>query len=380
VLLLQSDQSELRVMADGWVMEGKAPELVLGDEWRQRRLSAAGLEQLLATVDAAALPNCTADANGAVQELTVVRSGKPIFSARTGSPGHRTPNPAERLSLHHLMEQLADVDALIAPEHWIGPQWQPYPPNWMVSILFDPGRYRQCQNRGLGPCTSSGVEIELPGGTDLLTFGDPQEGGEVPARCGLISEAEAHELVERLHLDFDVDASNYMKDYWIDGAIYSLSLFAQLPHQPGCTARVPGPGPAVPDDAFVELNPCHFAPAEAREQLEITREIGSSGLKTSDWASCWLYAGHGDLWISMRSRPTTSAEADTYARSLFGTEGIVFDRLADRTIYRNVCSAGVASCHTAVAISVDPYFFVLGWSRPDGPPDDLEYLARALAP
>jgi len=271
--------------------------------------------------------------------------------------------PAESESLRQLFADIADLDAFIADAGWLDAAWEPLGQRWMIRIDIDPGPYAGCSDPGRGePCPAYGHSIKLPGGTSLTTFGNLYEAGDSPLisadyRCGTVSESEAAELISRLHLSLDPQADNHYREFWLDGPLYEISVDRRPLHDHGC--EPPSPSPlSAPGDALSELDPCAYVPDDTKRALAPWGVHGERGLRTADWAHCSLWTDRIEFAAYLRSRPTTTAEADTFMYSAFG-EAVAVDRRATGSVYTNICFPDRPGCRSAVALSVEPYFFVL---------------------
>ena len=93
---------------------------------------------------------------------------------------------------NQLLEELSDPAAWLAPDAWIDPVPSPYTPT----------RYRLLTARQPWPTEAAGapqiIEVDWPLADTLLTFGEPMPDAPYEARCGVISNEQAHRVTAAL--------------------------------------------------------------------------------------------------------------------------------------------------------------------------------------
>lgn len=354
--------TEMTVFDDGRVVKGRLEQLDIGEQWQQRRLSEGGVTRLLDLIEAAELPNCLRVSAGNPTNLVVARPEAAPLAVSAGSDrGLRPPTDGEEARLAELLAQIDDLDAWLSSDDWLDADWLPYQPRWQVWIEIEPG-YSNCRLPNItgSNCFTPGDDVQLPGNTDLTTFGDlhpAQPNQPYGYRCGEVSLLEAEEIVSTLHLVTDDPRDPRVRAYIVGRALLTISVRSFLPHETACErepqpARVP---PEAPPDALPELDPCSYVPTLP----QVLFHRGTRGLRTEHWASCYLWLEHGDIDVWMRARPTTAEEAAAHVASIFGEVGVVTEVAGDAVLFTNACFTDTSGCLPAIAISAEPYLFVI---------------------
>lgn len=382
---LPREGGQLHLYADGLLVRGPGDEYPAGVDasWSQRRLAPRGVESMLDAVRRADLPDCRTVNDGSVTQgdrTLRARVGGEVLSISIGDGSYgelRPTTPEESESARSLITQLEDPDSWIAADAWIDQQWQPYvPERWELQISIDSGGSGECAVQAYG-CLPSGRDIVLPDGSSLVTFGEyfplrwVEEDSFRPAyRCGVVSTADAEEIAAMLDIASDnIDGAGRTFAYGNDEL--RVSMDGLLPHQTGCedfavTAPTPAPSPAA--DLVVPANACDYLPSSVVE--EWPSQFPGHG---EHWSACFYFSrGAPDLVLSVRTRRTTAKEAASYVRSLFGDQEIIPQEIASGTAWFNGCGSPAAGCASAVAVSAEPYLFVI---QSEG---DLRILAEAL--
>ena len=340
-------------------------------DWRQRRLSAEGIQRLLSAVEQSGLRDCRSVPVAGIETVDVrARTAGGVVSTTLGGGWLRVASERETEAATALAEQLLAPDMGIPEELWIESDWTLYEHErreirihqWIGTSVFD-GDLR----------VTAWGDLILPDGSDLTTFGAALP--EVPPdfvkpRCGVVTPEESEAIAAVLG-----DPMTFSKEQWAfrDPSQESGGIVVQmrwpLLHQVGChpdPRRAPVAEP--PDNQTPGLQPCDYLPADWEEFFEMPAF-------DDDWGACETWAG----WLYVSRHPVSSEAVVAIVGNQFGI-GLTTEEIAGRTVYLNACAEFTPDCAPAIAISADPLLIIIAPmpGEATGPAGDRRELAEEI--
>jgi hypothetical protein len=381
------DDRQLMAFEDARLV--RSPEMQSGLEWEgwlQRRLSPTGIEHVIDEVRRAALPNCgyVSPASDVWLEGSAMVDGRSLWIV-VGPPDQsvlRRASPDEMQRAAELVSRFSDLDAWLTADDWAESDWSAYSPDrWLVTVELDRS----------GPCRPPAVcglpqvdDVVLPDGSGLLSFGELELVDVTEPnnhRCGIVDHEFADRVLNDLDLAEDADEDSYTASFAHPSYEVRLDLRGMLPHQSRCEQgnEQPGPAPSGPlSDAIPGLDACRLlgqaplSPPSSTATPPPEQELQPQSFSFDGaWANCY----RGPMGARAKTTPTSSDEAESYVRHLFG-DGVLVGQLSGATVYVNSCFGPVdPPCRPAGAVSAPPYFVVYTFY----PPIDIGEATQLIA-
>lgn len=366
-------------------------DIVLGTGYRERRLSARGIELMVGRVTDAGLTDGCHTLRSTNSRGGVLATGGPLPAGHavgaTWSPDAgqgREMTAAEEMTLSELVDDLANPSTWLPDDAWIQRDEVLVRPNeWQIVVSLAP--------TGLGPADKltlpGGGELDgtdprynlvvLPGNVPPAEFGQPAGTAQGRTfRCGVVSRADALDVAESLDsLEIGYDSfseDGWMREGWGGGLFTSdlsqavgISIYPEgtLPGRPEVScATIPAAEPSSPPTSrpapvtgdLADVDPCSFVPADvAALRVERPSRINDA-LPARE---CALHLGNYiGVAANVRLYPSSvdlRAARDVVWNTL-GSE-LHEEQVDGMTVFANSCYAGPDKCVAGVAISAPPY-------------------------
>ena len=386
---------ELRLYADGRLVEIRPDYPSLEAEFRELRVTDSGVRSILQRVRQAGVePGCRslfADVEG--RSLTV-SGADGVASVWWGREygGFRPLGAAELAALDRLAIDLADPVSWLEASDLETASFEPFlPDRWRIHVQVgesgvQPGDTLQTAEGvvfdGANPAFAN---LRLPGGLSPEEYGEP-EGDEEAIRCGEVGAAEAVAVVNSLGA---ARASHVPNDVWEVysedlTASYVIQVMAMLSDAEGCALAGMAPDVAestpspAPDEDLAQVDPCDLVAAAVEDIAtgELARWQASIPFDGSS-SACGFPIGerYDSVEVTLRSRSTSLDEARWWVEALFGPR-VVELPVDGGVAWENACLVEDLPCERAVALLVREHLLVV---RLQTSPEDASVEIRDLA-
>ncbi len=297
----------------------------------------------------------------------------------------RPTSPAELAAINVLQARLDDVASWMPADGWVDATPQAYlPDRWDIGILL----IGTDGPKAPGPDPAA---LTMPDGSDVGSFGTVFPPASARERCGTVTPAFVSDLLDRfavLGVQHDgselgkvelADASNRdwaLTDH-VTGEGVQIDIRGLRPHDADCVTRaqIAQTQSDAHTDPRIAVNPCNLLPAGASSSQG---ENQLTGIGTVGFRDCQYFQGNNMAILSWRSQPTSPVDGRRIAHELFGT-ALVEKEVDGHEAFLNACFEPAAACSPAIAISADPYFFVISVSPPfTADRTEIETLGRLM--
>jgi hypothetical protein len=391
---------EVRVYADGRVVEIRPAYPSFEAEFRQLLLTGSGVEALLDRItEAGVATGCRsmfADAEGRSLTVSGTDGLASLWWGREYG-GLRPLGAAELAALDRLAVDLGDPVSWLEASDLETASFERFVPDrWRIHVQVgesgvQPGDTLQTAEGvvfdGANPAFAN---LWLPGGLSPEEYGEP-EGDEEAIRCGEVGADEAARVVDSLTA---ARASHVPNDVWEVfsedlTASYVIQVMAMISDAEGCALAGMGPDVAeptpspAPDEDLAQVDPCDLVAAAVEDVAtgELARWQASIPFDGSS-SACGFPVGEGytAVEITLRSRSTSLEEARWWVEALFGPRAVELP-VEGGVAWENACLAEDLPCQRAVAMLVRERLLVvrLQASSEDDTSVDVRELARDIA-
>ena len=393
-----------------------------GQDTFQRRLSPSGIERVRDRIEATELAGCRYLRGASTSGQITVHGPDGVATlywhpSNGGGQFLRQATPEEEAAAVDLYAALEHPETWLPADAWLDDvERRVRPERWYVLV--------ELSDSGLGSgdvyTTTTGLVLDgldpryrrvvMPGGVEPAEFGTAiaAVGGNPPARCGVVSTADAQALAESLDalpLAMHDEEKLFTEDMATRVFIYIASA---APNEPDCAlfaeqrgsadfepTTTPRPAPDPKDD-LAAVDPCSLVPASVDGILDAnTRETRDATVSIGKPARSCVFIAAAPPEIMMPPRlaavtlyPRTVDEASAAAIALSVLGGTpTAETIQGRPVWLNTCLADAQPCGAAVVAWADGRLLVFELDPPpsDDPSDALSpggpvplELARAV--